>query len=127
MGSRQEALDAAFLDADFAAWYLHGHPQLELKLVPEFVPRERWNMALAVRANDTAASHRGQPGPRPARRDGGTEEGSMLTPPCRFVLHSPAIESCRRRLRIPGSAFVHRGELVVSIDPANLPYSAAKG
>ncbi len=42
----------AFLDADFAAWYLHGHPRLELKLVPEYVPRERWNMALAVRAKD---------------------------------------------------------------------------
>ncbi len=46
------SLDAAFVDADFAAWYLHGHPQLErgLRLVTEYVPREHWNMALAVRA-----------------------------------------------------------------------------
>ena len=51
-GFQAGALDAAFLDADFAAWYLHGHPQLELRLVPEYVPRERWNMALAVRAKD---------------------------------------------------------------------------
>ena len=52
MGSQAAALDAAFLDADFAAWYLHEHPELELRLVPEYVPRERWNMALAVRAKD---------------------------------------------------------------------------
>ena len=45
-------LDAAFLDADFAAWYLHEHPKLALRLVNEYVPRERWNMALAVRARD---------------------------------------------------------------------------
>ena len=45
-------LDAAFLDADFAAWYLHGHPQLELRLVTGYTPRERWNMALAVRVKD---------------------------------------------------------------------------
>ena len=25
-GFKAGALDAAFLDADFAAWYLHGHP-----------------------------------------------------------------------------------------------------
>ena len=52
-GFKAAALDGAFLDADFAAWYLHGHPRLELKLVPEYVPRERWNMAVAVRAKDT--------------------------------------------------------------------------
>ena len=46
------SLDAAFLDADFAAWYLHRHAELGLRLATEFVPRERWNMALAVRAKD---------------------------------------------------------------------------
>ena len=47
------ALDAAFLDADFAAWYLHEHPRLTLRVVDEYVPREHWNMALAVRAEST--------------------------------------------------------------------------
>ena len=51
-GFQAAELDAAFLDADFAAWYLHEHPELELRLVTEYVPRERWNMALAVRAKD---------------------------------------------------------------------------
>ena len=68
-GRRQ--LDGAFVDADFAAWYLHEHPRLELKLVAEYVPHERWNMAVAVRAKDDAASGRDQSGPRPACRDGG--------------------------------------------------------
>ena len=52
-GFAAAALDAAFLDADFAAWYLHEHRQLGLRLLPDYVPRERWNMALAVRAKDT--------------------------------------------------------------------------
>jgi len=51
-GFGAEKLDAAFLDADFAAWYLHDHPGLRLKLVDRYVPRERWNMAVAVRAGD---------------------------------------------------------------------------
>ena len=51
-GFAAASLDAAFLDADFAAWYLHEHPQLGLRLVTGYVPRERWNMALAVRAKD---------------------------------------------------------------------------
>ena len=51
-GFAAAALDAAFLDADFAAWYLHEHPQLGLRLLADYVPRERWNMALAVRAKD---------------------------------------------------------------------------
>ena len=32
---RAEKLDAAFLDADFAAWYLHEHSMLGLRLVTE--------------------------------------------------------------------------------------------
>ncbi len=51
-GFAEAKLDAAFLDGDFAAWYLHEHPKLPLRLVEGFVPRERWNMALAVRAGD---------------------------------------------------------------------------
>src|SRR5207244_528607 len=51
-GFQTAALDAAFLDADFAAWYLHGHPKLDLRPGTRYVPREHWNMALAVRAKD---------------------------------------------------------------------------
>src|SRR5262249_27498448 len=40
-GFRPAGLDAAFLDADFAAWYLHEHPKLGLRLVTDSVPRER--------------------------------------------------------------------------------------
>ncbi len=47
-----QKLDAAFLDSDFAAWHLHAHPKLPLRLVGDYVPREHWNMALAVRAEN---------------------------------------------------------------------------
>ena len=50
---RDATLDAAFLDADFAAWYLHDRPRLALRLVDAYVPREHWNVALAVRARDS--------------------------------------------------------------------------
>ena len=53
-GFAAAALDAAFLDADFAAWYLHQHPKLGLRLLADYVPRRRWNMALAVRQGYTA-------------------------------------------------------------------------
>ena len=52
-GFAPATLDAAFLDADFAAWYLHQHPKLSLRLLADYVPRERWNMAFAVRGKDT--------------------------------------------------------------------------
>ncbi len=52
-GFAAATLDAAFLDADFAAWYLHEHPKLAAAARRrDYVPRERWNMALAVRAKD---------------------------------------------------------------------------
>ncbi len=51
-GFEAAGLDAAFLDADFAAWYLHEHPRLALVPVPDYLPRERWNMAFAVRTKD---------------------------------------------------------------------------
>ena len=55
-GFQAGRLDAAFLDADFAAWYLHSHPELKLRLVADFVPRERWNLAVAVRAASAVAA-----------------------------------------------------------------------
>jgi ABC-type amino acid transport substrate-binding protein len=118
------ALDAAFLDADFAAWYLHDHPKLDLRLVAGFVPRERWNMAIAVRAKD---------GPLLVEINGAlaqladsgelrriyAEQGVPYQPP--FIgdaRHEPAPNTWRR--------IRDGGVLVVSFDPANLPYSSAR-
>jgi polar amino acid transport system substrate-binding protein len=119
-------LDAAFLDADFAAWYLHGHPGLALRLVSDYIPRERWNMALAVRASDAqlllelnrALAQLAESG---ALRTIYAEHGVPFRPP--FTATGPqqkvAAPDTWRRIR-------ERGELVVSMDPANLPYSSAK-
>ena len=119
------SLDAAFVDADFAAWYLHGHPQLgDLRLVTEYVPRERWNMALAVRARDAqllvelnrALAQLAESG---ELRQIYAEHGVPFRPPFTASAPRPATSDTWRRIR-------DRGELVVSMDPANLPYSSAK-
>ncbi len=118
-------LDAAFLDGDFAAWYLHEHPKLPLRLVDPFVPRERWNMAMAVRSNDgelLVAINRA------LAQLAGTNElrqvyerhGVPFRP--RFAKAEPRAEAPDSWRRIH-----ERGELVVSMDPANLPYSSARG
>ena len=123
-GFRAGALDAAFLDADFAAWYLKSHPQLELRLVTGYVPRERWNMALAVRAKDAqllveinrALAQLAESGElRKIYADSG-------------VPFHPRFEASSRQQSSPNTwhRIRERGELVVSFDPTNLPYSSAK-
>jgi polar amino acid transport system substrate-binding protein len=120
------SLDAAFVDADFAAWYLHGHPELQrrLRLVTEYVPRERWNMALAVRARDSqllvevnrALAQLAETG---ELRKVYAEHGVPFRPPFTASAARPATFDSWQRIRA-------RGELVVSMDPANLPCSSAK-
>ena len=117
-------LDAAFLDADFAAWYLHGHPQLGLRLVTGYTPRERWNMALAVRAKDAqllmevnrALAQLAESGELRAIY---AEHGVPLRAPFTGSAAQREPPDAWNRIR-------ERGELVVSMDPANLPYSSAK-
>ncbi|MGP0062450.1 MAG: substrate-binding periplasmic protein [Isosphaeraceae bacterium] len=118
-------LDGAFLDADFAAWYLHEHPTLKLQLVGEYVPRERWNMALAVRASDSqllveinrALAQLAESG---AVRKIYTDHGVPFRAPFTASGRQPdPPPDTWRRVR-------DHGELAVSMDPANLPYSSAK-
>jgi polar amino acid transport system substrate-binding protein len=124
-GFRAERLDAAFLDADFAAWYLHEHLKLDLRLVTEYVPRERWNMALAVRAGDAkllVAINRAlaQLAESGELRKVYADHGVTFRPPFTDTARRTAPRNTWRRIH-------DRGELVVSMDPANLPYSSAKG
>ena len=119
------ALDAAFLDADFAAWYLHGHPQLGLRLVTEYVPRERWNMALAVRARDTQLLVEINRALAQLAESG--ELRRIYAESWRAVPSAVhGVGRATRHPRSPGNRIRERGELVVSMDPANLPYSSAK-
>ncbi len=117
-------LDAAFLDADFAAWYLHEHPQLPLRLVNELVPRERWNMALAVRAGDAELLVAINGALAQLAESG---ELRKIYDEYGVPLHAP-FTATDRRVEAPSSwpRIRDRGEVVVSMDPANLPYSSAR-
>jgi polar amino acid transport system substrate-binding protein len=124
-GFRSAALDAAFLDADFAAWYLHTRPKLSLRLVGEYVPRERWNMALIVRARDAdllVSLNRtlAQLAESGELRDVYAAYGVPFRPPFTDSARRAARINTWRRIR-------DRGEVVVALDPANLPYSSARG
>jgi len=123
-GFQAGKLDAAFLDADFAAWYLHGHPQLGLRLVTEYVPRERWNMAVAVRANDAQLLVQINRALAQLAESGELRKiyaglGVPFRAPFTGSTRQQASPNTWRHIR-------ERGELVVSVDPANLPYSSAK-
>lgn len=121
----EAALDAAFIDADFAEWHLHKNPQLKMQPVSGFVPREHWNLAMAVRAKDATLlvdinrvlSQMAESG---EIRKIYAEHGVTFRPPFTATGARTAKFDAWKQIR-------ERGELVVSMDPANLPYSSAKG
>ncbi len=123
-GFSSAKLDAAFMDADFAAWYLHEHPELPLRLVAGYVPREHWDMALAVRGNDAgllvdvnrALAQLAESGDL---RRIYADHGVPFRPPFTERPRPKTAPNTWRHIR-------DRGEMVVSFDPANLPYSSAK-
>jgi ABC-type amino acid transport substrate-binding protein len=119
-----DKLDAAFLDADFAAWHLHTHPKLELGVVADYVPREHWNMALAVRADSAgllveinkALAELADSG---ELKKAYADLGVPYRPPFTGSAGRPAAVDTWKRIQ-------DRGELRIAMDPANLPYSSAK-
>jgi polar amino acid transport system substrate-binding protein len=123
-GFQAAHLHAAFMDADFAAWYLHDHPKLDLRLVADYVPRERWNLAMAVRAKDArllveinrALSELAESGDL---KKVYAEYGVPYRSPFTDSARKTAAYDTWKRIR-------DRGELVIAMDPANLPYSSAK-
>jgi ABC-type amino acid transport substrate-binding protein len=119
-----EKLDGAFLDGDFSAWYLHAHSKLELRLVSDYVPREHWNMALAVRAASGKLLTEINKGLAELAESGELKKAyAELGVPYRTPFTGTAGKSAPvdawKRIR-------DRGELRIAMDPANLPYSSAK-
>jgi polar amino acid transport system substrate-binding protein len=119
-----ERLDAGFVDGDFAAWHLHANPKLTLKLVADYVPRERWNMALVVRAESAkllveinkALADLAESGELKKAYE---EFGVPFRGPFTGGARRPAPVDTWKRIQ-------DRGEIRIAMDPANLPYSSAK-
>ncbi len=118
-----KGLDAAFLDVDFATWFLHKHPELALREVAELVPHQRWNTAIAVRADqqellsgiNRALTHLVQSDEiRQAFASQGVAYRAAFSPEEQEI----AAGDTWKRIQ-------ERGELIVTMDPANLPYSSA--
>ncbi len=117
-------LDAVFLDADFAAWYLHANPKLNLRLLSDFVPRERWNMALAVRAESAPLLVEINKALAELAESGELRKvyaglGVPYRPPFTGGARRPAPVDTWKRIQ-------ERGEIRIAMDPANLPYSSAR-
>ena len=120
----QDKLDAGFLDADFASWHLHQHPKLNLQLVKDYVPREHWNMAMAVRAKDAALLVEINKALAELAESGQIRKVYAA----HGVAYRPPFTGARRKTTSfdTWKRIQERGEMVVSMDPANLPYSSAK-
>ena len=114
-------LDAALVEDDFAAWYLHWHPNLPLRQVPEYAPRERWNMGFAVRSEDkTLLAELNR------ELTNVVESGQLNRLYAEQGVAYRAAFSSVKEKQVLSNSWQHiqeRGELVVSFDPANLPYS----
>jgi putative heme-binding domain-containing protein len=123
-GFQAAALQAAFLDGDFAAWYLHEHPGLLLRFLPEYVPREHWNMALALRSRDAGLLVEIN---RALAQLAEAGELQKVYAGAGVPYRAPFASEARQK---PASGtwrrIQERGELTVSMDPANLPYSSAR-
>lgn len=116
-------LDAALIDDDFAAWYLHEHPELPLRRVAEYVPRERWNMGFAVRVGEQDFLKEINRALNQLLLNGRiskvfSEQGVSYRAPSAKAESEPVALDTWKKVR-------EHGELVVSMDPANLPYSSA--
>jgi ABC-type amino acid transport substrate-binding protein len=121
----QEKLDAAFIDADFAAWHLHKSPGLKLQVVKDFVPREHWNMAMAIRAKDAALVVDVNKALSELADSGELRKlyeahGIAHRAPFTGTARKTTSFNTWKRIQERG------GVMVVSMDPANLPYSSAK-
>ena len=117
-------LDAALIDDDFAAWHLHQHRKLPLRRVAEYVPREHWNLGFAVRKSDKALLREIN---RVLTHLLGTGTISKAFSDQGVGYRAPYSDTKLRAVRYDTwQRIQEKGEIVVSMDPANLPYSSAK-
>ena len=124
-GFERGKLDGALVDVDFTAWYLQEHRQLRLRLVDEFVSNHRWSIGIAVRAADTALRDE-----LSRAVDDSLRQAKFPPLFARVGLkHRPPLVAADTRpvevVQDTWQRIEQGGTLVVSMDPANLPYSSA--
>ncbi len=118
-------LAAALVDTDFANWYLSEHPELDLRVVDEFVSPYRWTFGIAVRANDGELLAKISQAVDICLRQAKfvplfADYGLKFRPPIMGAVAEIAPETRNSWVRARQT-----GVLRVSMDPANLPYSSA--
>jgi ABC-type amino acid transport substrate-binding protein len=124
-GFRPGKLAAALIDVDFAAWYLREHPNLRLRLVPEFVSDQRWSIGLAVRTEDKKLQEQIS-----AAVEASLQRAEFAQVFAKFGLthRAPLVDNETADAPIAENTWQRvqaGGKLRVSMDPANLPYSSA--
>jgi len=122
-GFHAAKLDGALADTDFTAWYLRKHPQKPLQIVAEFVPQHRWNIGLAVRADDQQLRHQIKRAVTNLLR---RAEFTAIFAKYGLVHRAPLVEPSQPVVVTDTWKKIQsEGKLSVSMDPANLPYSSA--
>jgi len=122
----KNTLDAAFLMVTSPRGTCTSTPKLGLRLVADYVPREHWNVALAVRAADATAPRGLEPNAGTARA-GGTLQDDLR----RVWSAFPAPRSARESKPATVTNTWRRSEgtrqrSLWRLNPTNLPYSSAK-
>ena len=122
-GFHAAKLDGALADTDFTAWYLRKHPQKPLQIVAEFVPQHRWNVGLAVRADDQQLRLKIE---RAVTNLLQRAEFTAIFAKYGLVHRAPLVEPSQPVVVTDTWKKIQsEGKLSVSMDPANLPYSSA--
>jgi polar amino acid transport system substrate-binding protein len=118
-------LDAALLDVDFTAWHLKEYPTATLRLVPEFVPQQRWSIGMAVRADDEALRTQIDQAVRTCLQKA---KFVPLFADYGLVHRAPLVKKPQAQAEVAEESWPRiqsTGKLTVSMDPANLPFSSA--
>jgi ABC-type amino acid transport substrate-binding protein len=147
------AIDYAYLWAN-VGWTLHATPEFKLEIVPDYVPEDHWNVAVAVRKHDVELKKRVDAALEQLVKDGtvartmaryhvphfppfedkkeegkerGAAEPDVIRHPVADRGREPQLQKVQSSRKPYGGLERIRsaGTLIVGLDQNNLPFSAA--